>query len=367
MSVHVSQTYAYNLLPTREGYPLWVPEPFDNLPESYRETGVRIGDVGIISKEGAFSTLFNICSPADDPINRYGGVPPDFETIDAEPIRRIEHYFPSSGASVHSAKMQARGGGLEAGSAALALPRGAVRQDAQNHTKFEQQICRHGLTWYKYAKEGCGVKFDNGELYLITGVDKAPVWGTLAFLDMQGTHTVSFNLDATPQMTAGLYYDYRWQKLSKQTARRGPEPEAALYRPDRTLVANQCVFLRGFRIMIRDEIWTRLLSGTTVKVMDFTSPTNFKQSVSSLTRPPRSFFPSSPSERRLRPAGPPDANMGSEDCEGEAVDGPEASAMPVDAVDVDYDLMTDSEPVFHPSDALNRILLNDHVSWPNDY
>ena len=39
------------------------------LVAQYRRTGVRIGDVGIITPYGEFSFFFNICLPRDDPIN----------------------------------------------------------------------------------------------------------------------------------------------------------------------------------------------------------------------------------------------------------------------------------------------------------
>jgi hypothetical protein len=49
---------------------LWIPESNQRLHLNYRRTGVRIGDVGIITNDGAFSFLFNICGlPHNDQVN----------------------------------------------------------------------------------------------------------------------------------------------------------------------------------------------------------------------------------------------------------------------------------------------------------
>jgi len=53
----------------KRGFPLWIPEPNNNLPISYQRQGVNIGDVGIVTPSGGFSFLFNICLPPGDPIN----------------------------------------------------------------------------------------------------------------------------------------------------------------------------------------------------------------------------------------------------------------------------------------------------------
>lgn len=84
-----SETYARLLLPQRHGYPLWTPEPDDNLSLAYRATGTRIGDLGTISYDGAFNYLFNICEAANDPINE-GRTPSDFVPLQLQPsdIRR---------------------------------------------------------------------------------------------------------------------------------------------------------------------------------------------------------------------------------------------------------------------------------------
>ena len=44
----------------KAGYPLYIPTPPEGLPESHRENGVRVGDVGVITANGAFHFLFNV-------------------------------------------------------------------------------------------------------------------------------------------------------------------------------------------------------------------------------------------------------------------------------------------------------------------
>jgi len=75
-----SEVYARLLLPKRLGFPLWNPAPDDNLVVEYRDKGVSIGDVGLITSDGEFNFLFNICVPADHAINQYG-IPTDFEDV----------------------------------------------------------------------------------------------------------------------------------------------------------------------------------------------------------------------------------------------------------------------------------------------
>ena len=67
MSTSTADIYARCLLPLKEGYPLYYPE----LPrrrgagpnyEAYRRQGIDVGDVGIITSDGDFDFLFNICS-----------------------------------------------------------------------------------------------------------------------------------------------------------------------------------------------------------------------------------------------------------------------------------------------------------------
>ncbi|KAJ7483269.1 hypothetical protein FB451DRAFT_103347 [Mycena latifolia] len=73
-----SARYSRLLHPKGQGCPLFHPQPFDDLPRAAREIGTRIGDVGIVTPNGAFDPIFNILDRAED--NR-SGVPQGFEQV----------------------------------------------------------------------------------------------------------------------------------------------------------------------------------------------------------------------------------------------------------------------------------------------
>src|SRR6201996_460434 len=96
-----SRLYSRLLLPKGHGYPLFRPEPFDDLPVDARRRGTEIGDVGVLTSDGSFDVIFNICRPAEDPLNRFR-VPEGFEQIrlgagDVAP--REQYYRPGSDVS----------------------------------------------------------------------------------------------------------------------------------------------------------------------------------------------------------------------------------------------------------------------------
>jgi len=62
------------------GFALFIPQPNRRLSIAYQRTGVRIGDVGLITPYGGFSFLFNICVPRDHPINP-SDLPDDFSPL----------------------------------------------------------------------------------------------------------------------------------------------------------------------------------------------------------------------------------------------------------------------------------------------
>ena len=79
-----NEIYERVLRRKRRGFALYIPQPNRKLPIAYQRIGIRIGDVGIITPDGGFSFLFNICVPHDDPINPRI-LPEDFSPIQPAP------------------------------------------------------------------------------------------------------------------------------------------------------------------------------------------------------------------------------------------------------------------------------------------
>ena len=76
-----NETYERLLRRQGRGFALYVPEPNRRLPIAYQLKGVCIGDVGVITADGGFSFLFNICVTHDHPIN------PDILPEDFSPLQ----------------------------------------------------------------------------------------------------------------------------------------------------------------------------------------------------------------------------------------------------------------------------------------
>jgi hypothetical protein len=83
-----NQIYQQHLKLKERGQPLWIPQSNMVLPIPYRSRGARVGDVGILTEDGGFDFLFNICVPRDDPINpaelpdNYAPISPSINPID---------------------------------------------------------------------------------------------------------------------------------------------------------------------------------------------------------------------------------------------------------------------------------------------
>ncbi|KAF9260136.1 hypothetical protein L218DRAFT_873040, partial [Marasmius fiardii PR-910] len=191
--VQESQIYASTLYRLGHGCPLWIPEPNNSLSNEYQETGVRIGDVGILTSDGGFDFVFNACCSEDDPVNQFG-VPQGFQPLSWDGTKReiSKRFRPgapilSRGATILDLEvavpgLPVGGGGgigirfsIEKG-AVIMPPNGADRTDSLNLSIFRNYATKNSTSWYEFINGTLGREVDNGAIYFITGFDKTDCW-----------------------------------------------------------------------------------------------------------------------------------------------------------------------------------------------
>ena len=136
---------------------------------------------------------------------------------------------------------------LEDNGAVLSLPKGAIVYEERNRSSFQTYAARHAVSWYKYMVNA-GMDVSNGSLYFVTECTKTMDWGIAVFYAR-----------STPDDHLRFIFDqesYRWKRLGKVEARVGSK-STDKFDCD-TGEPNQCVFLRGFKIMLRQDIWDQL-------------------------------------------------------------------------------------------------------------
>ncbi|KAJ7211629.1 hypothetical protein GGX14DRAFT_448918 [Mycena pura] len=337
-----SRLYSRLLLPKGHGYPLFHPEPFDDLPVDSRRRGTEIGDVGVLTSDGSFDIIFNICRPAEDPLNRFG-VPEGFEQIrlgagDVAP--REQFYRPGSDVSSTNvakrrldmaagvdgnvqvssllaevfsplgvgAVVEVSTASSDAATGILLLPDGGSRADLRRLQRFRNYAIKHARHWYAFVNGELERMVDNGDLYLVTGVDKCTSWSVAALETHGSAHGFSLKLKALQAATANASYSWEWEVANSFT-RSGPSRREG----EESWTDNQTVFLRGFKVAVRASIFgksSQALSIVKSKPGDILSSRSFGASLSgrSTRSSSSSSFGSISDERKCcKPYHPADA------------------------------------------------------------
>uniref|UniRef100_A0A0W0G752 G domain-containing protein n=1 Tax=Moniliophthora roreri TaxID=221103 RepID=A0A0W0G752_MONRR len=267
------QLYARLLLPLGHGYALWLPEPNGDLPVEYLDQGVRIGDVGIVTPDGGFDFLFNVCLPVDHPINQSRGTPDNFvhipwngQTYQIQnrfrpgiPIfsrRGSQRQLSIEGSVIVPGSLVGVGGGIEISfnydsGAVLMPPNGASRLDCSHRAVFRECAQKNAHNWYQFVNGTLGREAENGSLYLVTGFDKTDSWETALF---DSTHS---SRSCVLTFSTGGVADGR-MRLSQSSI---IQSSVASRCSTTTGKYNQVLFIRGFRISLRQGLHARLLGG----------------------------------------------------------------------------------------------------------
>lgn len=130
----------------------------------------------------------------------------------------------------------------------MTLPEGASRQDLLNLNKFRRHAAENALHWYEFVNGTLGRGSPNGSLYLVTGCDKSTTWGIASVTRASGSNSLSLKFTAARVVEAGAAYTYSWEKYCPATVRIGPTPSS----DNSERLQNQCIFLRGFKLTLRE-------------------------------------------------------------------------------------------------------------------
>jgi hypothetical protein len=90
----------------------------------------------------------------------------------------------------------------------------------------------------------------NGSLYLVTGCDKSFSWGVASCSSACGEGDIALKFTAANSTAGSASLGYVWETFSSASVRVHPDGNATAG----TRQQNNCVFLRGFRVSVRDGL-----------------------------------------------------------------------------------------------------------------
>ncbi|KAJ6588056.1 hypothetical protein B0H19DRAFT_1247774 [Mycena capillaripes] len=250
-----------------------MPEPKINLPAAYREHGVAIGDVGRVTPEGIFDFFFNIFLPREHPIHA-NRTPEGFLPIPPyDPIDLLhKNYEPGdyvSSSTVQRLDLDARSDVFPGGDfvfscdgmqgAVLALPDGAHLQKLDNVENMRAYAAEHAHSWYKYINGARGRGLANGDLYLVTGCEKARSWGMATYRTAREDFQLFFKRTA---VAGTIYPAYRWSGTHGQ---KNPARRKSHDPPPTNDPVNQTIFIHGLSILLATGLWGKIFGTVTVE------------------------------------------------------------------------------------------------------
>ena len=290
-----NEIYERHLCLKGRGFPLWIPEPNKRLPLAYQKRGIAIGDVGIITRSGAFSFLFNICVPSDNPINPRllpEGFAPIYPPLDALDVAEFNEFKPGSylaSASIENLQSgfdvrlvdlsqfifpesltnKFRGLAFETSAsegAILTLPEGAVAFDLENVAAIRNYVAANMEKWYRFVNGVRGREAKNGDVRVVIGCDKTTSWGMAALANNVTQHKVNqlkFKATGGPSVNSARPL-YSWDYSGVAEVKVGPDIKevnalrSSATAPSDEEFSNQCLFIRTLNATLNTEAWKKL-------------------------------------------------------------------------------------------------------------
>ncbi|KAI6017268.1 hypothetical protein PISMIDRAFT_679577 [Pisolithus microcarpus 441] len=248
MSDSFQDVYAKYLQHADYGYPLRMPEPMSTLPQNYQDSGLEIGDVGIVDNRGQFDVLFNICKRSDNLLHDTHGVPKNFQPVQHGDVKSSDNAICAGPIHSHGIKRVLKpnkprpvdyefDSSTRAG-AILILPHGAVSAELLSPERFRKLAAENALDWYEFARQRYGIQQLDRSLYLITGFYKARSWSLGSFSNPSDDtgKILARKDDNNPDV-----YILEFNFSADCRHSRGSEKSGSI---------NQTVFITGFKITV---------------------------------------------------------------------------------------------------------------------
>lgn len=144
--------------------------------------------------------------------------------------------------------------------AVLNMPDGACSTEYRGLKELRSYAMRNGESWYEFVNDILGLEAPNGSLYLVTGCDKSTTWGLAAVSHGSSSNSIALRFTAAQSVQARASYTFSWETHCPAFVRTGPD-----LGDDDSLPQNQCLFVRGLKIRVRDNAVARQVKGA-VKV-----------------------------------------------------------------------------------------------------
>ncbi len=131
------------------------------------------------------------------------------------------------------------------------LPDDGNRYDTVHRSLFKQYAAENALSWYIYVNslDHLAREAPNGSLYLVTGCDKTRSWMTAAAARPSESHAISVKFAIGPIMEGRIALQTSWSTpYIDADTRIYPDYPDPMPQQD-----NQCVFMRGFTITVREK------------------------------------------------------------------------------------------------------------------
>ncbi|KIL57964.1 hypothetical protein M378DRAFT_355984 [Amanita muscaria Koide BX008] len=254
----IADRYTRTMLKCLAGYPLYDPRPYNDFTAEYLRKGVRIGDVGVVTKDGAFDFLFNVCPSKSGLINPpnlpSGSTLEKLEESDTNRKEKIQHktrLFQTPVSRTKRLLRRPRYTSSNDGEAILELPEGASQEGATSPFPFRRLASSNGEEWYKYTIRTRGKDISNGSLYLVTSGTKCRQWG-IAVFDKPCTPRESLSFVQNKCLFGTPPTKYSWKGSSIFTTKVAPSTQGDSL--------NQCVFMHGYKITLRQDVFDNLVN-----------------------------------------------------------------------------------------------------------